>query len=213
MILLGCSQSCQRLVSALQDIDSKCCIAAVQLAMTFKYRCELCDGHIEVEGDVLGETILCPLFGIDTRLIPLKEQVKPASPPPRQTAFAAETIKGPVYCMRGQSSSLEVYDVRVVIITDGFISGGSTKTIPFQSITAVLLKKAGLTYGSLQFTIPGGAKSQTGMFVSTDGEFLLGGTRGSNTFTFTLTKLAALKSQGVLSEEEFQAAKKRLING
>ena len=90
--------------------------------------------------------------------------------------------------------------------------------------------------------------------VSSDGEFFLGATGGSNSFAYSnglflgdnkdelalkiknyiekrirelcaapkttsstslsdeLTKLANLKNQGVLSEEEFQAAKKRLLN-
>jgi hypothetical protein len=163
-------------------------------------------------------------------------------------------MEKPVYVLEGCGfSSLEVYDDRLSIVGAGIISGGSVKTILFSCITAVQLKQAGLGRGNLQFTIPGGSDGQRGVMVSSDGEFFVGGTSGSNSFAYSngmfmeankddlalkiknhiekrirelraaptvtpvtsladeLTKLANLKKDGILSEEEFQAAKMRLL--
>ena len=233
------------------------------------YRCEQCEGHIEIDEDVSGvETVGCPHCGFETRLIPVITLNEPSATPPqpveepvpttkiKEPAISAkETEEKPIYSLEGCGLSyLEVYDDRVAIIGGGIISGGSIKTIPFSSITAVQLKQAGLGRGSLRFTIPGGSEGQGGVMVSSDGEFFVGATGGSNSSTFSnglflednkddlalkiktyiekrirelrtdpkgtsstslsdeLTKLANLKNQRALSEEEFQAAKKLLLN-
>lgn len=123
----------------------------------------------------------------------------------------------------------------------GFLNKGlkGTKEIPFASIYAIQFKEAGnLTSGFLQFTIPGGNESRGGLFAAAQDEntfmftkinnilakeikdYIDGAVRKSRaaqapTFATNLSdelqKLAQLKAQGILSEEEFQAAKKKLI--
>jgi hypothetical protein len=125
----------------------------------------------------------------------------------------------------------------------GFLSKGlkGTKTIPFRSITAIQFKKAGFTSGYLQFTIPGGMESRGGIFdaASDENTFMFGNNSGNNeraveikdyietkieelrvpkaapsaSLSDEISKLAALKAQGLLSDEEFQSAKARLIHG
>ena len=115
-----------------------------------------------------------------------------------------------------------------------------TKEIPFTSIVAVQFREAGaILSGYLQFTIPGGNESKGGIFsaASDENTFMYAGkeknaqarniksyidaairnartphaTPMAATLSDELQKLANLREQGVLSDEEFQAAKKRLI--
>lgn len=115
-----------------------------------------------------------------------------------------------------------------------------TKEIPFMSIVAVQFKEAGTVFsGYLQFTIPGGNESRGGIFAATKDEntfmfartennamareikeYIDGAIRKSRTpqasapasnLSDELQKLAQLKEQGILSEEEFQATKRKLI--
>lgn len=115
-----------------------------------------------------------------------------------------------------------------------------TKEIPFQSIGAVQFKEAGDVFsGYIQFTISGGIESRGGIFsaVRDENTFMYKHkknnalvieikkyidsavrrlrTQQPNAPTTKLSdeiqKLAALKEQGILSSEEFQAAKKKLI--
>jgi hypothetical protein len=116
-----------------------------------------------------------------------------------------------------------------------------TNEIPFTSITAIQFKPARLTNGYIQFTVPGGNESRGGVFAAAKDEntFLFGPkfydrmqeitvyiekrsaeprnttqqpvrTESSN-LSAELSKLADLYTQGLLSAEEFQAAKSRLI--
>jgi hypothetical protein len=123
----------------------------------------------------------------------------------------------------------------------GFLNKGikGTKEIPFVSIVAVQFKEAGAVFsGYLQFTIPGGNESRGGIFAATKDEntfmfirtnnalakeikeYIDSAIRQSRTsqpiaptrsLSDEIQALARLKEKGVLSEEEFQAAKKRLI--
>jgi Short C-terminal domain/Domain of unknown function (DUF4429) len=116
-----------------------------------------------------------------------------------------------------------------------------TKTIPFTSIIAIQFRRADpFANGYLQFTIPGGIESRGGLFAAASDEntFMFRGGNDVNqraseikeyieakvedmriprqtTTTLGLAeelqKLATLKAQGVLSESEFDAAKKRLL--
>jgi hypothetical protein len=115
-----------------------------------------------------------------------------------------------------------------------------TKEIPFTSIVAVQFKEAGAVFsGYLQFSIPGGNESRGGIFAATKDEntFMFAHAKNNamareikeyidaavrrsrapqaaapaTNLSDELQKLAKLKEQGILSEEEFQAAKKRLI--
>jgi hypothetical protein len=123
----------------------------------------------------------------------------------------------------------------------GFLNRGlkGTKTIPLHSISAIQFKRGGITRGYLQFTIPGGNESKGGVFdaVADENTFLFdeesntevesirnyiesrmkeirtpqSATLAAGSLGDELTKLAALKTQGLLSDEEFQTAKKRLL--
>lgn len=115
-----------------------------------------------------------------------------------------------------------------------------TKEIPFSSIIAVQFKEAGALFsGYLQFTIPGGNESKGGLFAAVHDEntFMFKDPKNNalvreikehidakirklrtpqttvptSNLSDELQKLANLKQQGVLSEEEFRAAKKKLI--
>ena len=115
-----------------------------------------------------------------------------------------------------------------------------TKEIPFSSIVAVQFKAAGAVFsGYIQFTLPGGNESRGGILAATKDEntFMFAGKQNnasaiavkdyvdsavrklrpaqaslpSASLADELQKLAGLKERGLLSDEEFQAAKKRLI--
>lgn len=121
----------------------------------------------------------------------------------------------------------------------GFLCKGlkGTKTIPFFSISAIQFKKSGLTSGYLQFTVPGGNESMGGVFAAASDEntFMFVGqnelvlkiknyiekriqelrkpqvSSPSLSLSDEIQKLAEMKEKGILSDEEFQAAKRRLI--
>ncbi len=115
-----------------------------------------------------------------------------------------------------------------------------TKTIPFYSVSAIQFKEAGAVFsGYIQFTIPGGNESKGGVFAAANDEntFMFAGREnnaqaqeikeyiesairklrapqlnvGAASLTEELQKLGQLKQQGVLTEEEFQSAKRKLI--
>lgn len=115
-----------------------------------------------------------------------------------------------------------------------------TKEIPFSSIVAVQFKEAGALFsGYLQFTIPGGNESKGGIMAATKDEntfmfklkknnaqvkeikdYIDGAMARArapqpavpeSSLSDELLKLAQLKEKGVLSEEEFLAAKNKLI--
>ncbi|WP_137024933.1 PspC domain-containing protein [Synechococcus sp. UW179A] len=124
----------------------------------------------------------------------------------------------------------------------GFLSKGisGTKTIPFRSVTAIQFREAGSVFsGFIQFTLPGGNESRGGVFAAAQDEntFMFAGLEKNNEadiirrfideqidryhekpslsgggLAAELQELAALSSKGVLSEDEFIAAKDRLIN-
>lgn len=123
----------------------------------------------------------------------------------------------------------------------GFLAKGlkGTKTIPFHSITAIQFKKAGFTSGYMQFTIPGGRESHGGVVAAASDEnsFMFDDTGNNNeqalhiknyiesrvqetrapksapssSLADELQKLANLRRDGILSEDEFNAAKRRLL--
>jgi hypothetical protein len=122
----------------------------------------------------------------------------------------------------------------------GFLNKGlkGTKEIPFHSITAIQFKEAGLMFnGYIQFTIQGGNESTKGIYKATSDENTIMFAKKDNTLVIKikehidseirklkvpqvnqsislsdeLQKIADLKAQGILSDDEFLAAKKRLI--
>ena len=115
-----------------------------------------------------------------------------------------------------------------------------TKTIPFTSIQALQFKEAGAVFsGYIQFTIAGGNESRGGVFAAANDEntFMFAHTKNNaqaieikkfieesvgkarspqhqvNPISLSdeLQKLAKLRDQGILSEQEFQAAKQKLM--
>ena len=115
-----------------------------------------------------------------------------------------------------------------------------TKEIPFHSIIAVQYKEAGVVFsGYIQFTIPGGNESKGGLMAATrDENTFMFATKKNNplageikthidsavrklripptnlpttNISDELQKLVGLKEQGILSDEEFQTVKKKLI--
>jgi hypothetical protein len=115
-----------------------------------------------------------------------------------------------------------------------------SKEIPYHSIVAVQFKEAGSVFsGYIQFTIPGGNESKGGLFAATTDEntFMFAEKKNNilaieikkyidaairnmrnpqvrvttSSFSDELKKLVEFKEQGILSDDEFQAAKKKLI--
>ena len=153
---------------------------------------------------------------------------------------------GPVFVMNGVQDKLEVFNDRLAIQPKGvlgFLNKGikGKKDILFTSITAIQIKNAGiLVNGYIQFTIPGGNESKSGIFAAIKDEntFLFRSTNNNNelannikehiysmlsknnsgghdtgkSLTDELEKLMQLKKEGVLSEHEFLAAKNKLIS-
>lgn len=145
---------------------------------------------------------------------------------------------------KGYNGTLILTDTGVIIKrgVKGFLLGGGMlrgdKTIPYSSIVAVQLKKAGMTAGYIQLTLKGGSEAKSGLFQSTTDEHSINfhsAFGGNNNELFNeakklieerinainspaknsglddLEKLAALKEKGIISEEEFQAKKKQLL--
>lgn len=147
------------------------------------------------------------------------------------------SIKGVQDLLEVYESKLTITPKGVLGLMNKGLKG--TKEIPFLSITAVQLKMAGaLTNGYIQFTVPGGNESRGGLFAATKDENTFVFTRKHNevvvqlkqfiegrigemrappsvppsaSLSDELLKLANLRDAGVLSEEEFTAAKARLI--
>jgi hypothetical protein len=121
----------------------------------------------------------------------------------------------------------------------GLMSKGlkGTKTIPFTSIKAIQFKKSGFTSGYLQFSILGGLESTKGVFsaASDENSFMFKEENDlaceikdyierrakelneprtlpmSMSTADELQKLADLRAKGILTEEEFQSAKHKLL--
>ena len=121
--------------------------------------------------------------------------------------------------------------LRGVLLGGGFLRGD--KTIPYTSIVAVQLKKAGMVAGYLQLTLKGGSEAKGGLFQSTKdensvhfhspknklfaeakqliAERITTGGGGSYSKYDELAKLKDLKDSGVLSDEEYDKEKGKLL--
>ena len=141
--------------------------------------------------------------------------------------------------VKGYNGTIILTDTGVVIKrgVKGFLLGGMTlrgdKTIPYNSIIAVQLKKAGLTAGYLQLTLKGGSEAKSGLFQSTTDENsvnfysgrnkdfeeakslieekIAGSATSKNTNLDELEKLAELKKKNIITQEEFDLKKKSLL--
>jgi len=143
---------------------------------------------------------------------------------------------------KGQSGTLTITNTGVIIKRGKFgmlLAGGTMKgekTIPFKSIVAVQLKKAGMTAGYLQLTLTGGSEAKGGVFQSMSDENTISFQRGANAVfeeakqiieqritegsslssptvsnIDELEKLASLKDKGIITVQEFEAKKKQLL--
>jgi len=145
---------------------------------------------------------------------------------------------------KGYNGNLILTDTGVVLKrgTKGFLLGGGMlrgdKTIPYHSIAAVQLKKAGVVAGYIQLTLIGGSEAKSGLFQSTKDENSINfhsynnknkkfaeakmlieerilKSRNSgfqkNSEIDDLEKLANLRDKGVISEDEFQQKKKQIL--
>lgn len=141
----------------------------------------------------------------------------------------------------GFNGAIILTDKAVVIKrgVKGFLLGGGMlrgdKTIPYSSIAAVQLKKAGMMGGYIQLTLVGGSEAKGGLLESTKDENSVNfrsskdnekfeeckklieermGRVSSGTLSSVdeIAKLAELRDKGVLTEEEFNQKKKQLLN-
>lgn len=142
---------------------------------------------------------------------------------------------------KGYNGTLILTDTGVIIKrgVKGFLLGGfmlrGDKTIPYTSIAAVQLKKAGLLAGYIQLTLMGGSEAKQGLFQSTTDENSINfhsqnekfteakeiieqkiaesrsGNLKQNSEADDLEKFAKLKDKGVITEEEFQKKKKQIL--
>lgn len=148
-----------------------------------------------------------------------------------------------IYSMKGVTDRIEVYCNKLTITPVGllgFLNKGfkGTKDIPYASITAIQMRKAGaIVNGYIQFSILGGNESKGGILsaVSDENTFLFSKMENNfmaekikdyvyskihadkasqhapSSLSNELQNLAKLRDQGILSEEEFSAAKRGLL--
>lgn len=140
---------------------------------------------------------------------------------------------------KGYNGTIILTDTGVIIKrgVKGFLLGGGMlrgdKTIPYSSIVAVQLKKAGLVGGYLQLTLKGGSEAKSGLFQSTTDENTVNFYSGKNkdfeearrlveekicdntspkhSNLDELEKLAEIKEKGIITQEEFDAKKKSIL--
>lgn len=145
---------------------------------------------------------------------------------------------------KGYNGTLVLTDTMAIIKrgAKGFLLGGGMlrgdKSIPYSSIAAVQLKKAGFTAGYIQLTLVGGPEAKGGLFQSAMDENTINfQSWGDNNARFQeakelieqriissrsgvvqqrsdadeLAKFAELKTKGIITEEEFQKKKQQLL--
>jgi hypothetical protein len=143
---------------------------------------------------------------------------------------------------KGYNGTIILTDTGVIFKrgAKGFMFGGGKlrgdKTIPYTSIVAVQLKKAGMTAGYLQLTLKGGSEAKGGLIQSTTDENSVNfhtrhnkefaeakqrieerisqqsGTSQSSSSLDDLEKLAQLKEKGVITQAEFDKKKAELLS-
>ncbi len=136
---------------------------------------------------------------------------------------------------QGVNGNLEVYSDRVEMrISGGFFGGDKTETIFIKDMTSVEVKEANIvSSGYIQFSAPGtnesnnkitlGGWSPAAMsekakevksFILQQMQILKSESATPATISTSdeLLKLSQLKDSGVLTDDEFQLAKKKLLN-
>ncbi|MBD3365903.1 DUF4429 domain-containing protein [candidate division WWE3 bacterium] len=149
----------------------------------------------------------------------------------------------PLKTLKGNNGQIELYGSCIVIkrkgflakLTHGFTKG--EKTISFDNISGIQVKKPGLTSGYIQFSISGGNESTGGVFQATQDEntvvfphkkdypiaeeiksYILKHKRDSTLVSTSgssadeILEFRKLADAGVISEEEFEKKKKVLLN-
>jgi len=139
----------------------------------------------------------------------------------------------------GYNGELILNDNGVVIKRGlkGFFLGGGflrgDKSIPYASIVAVQLKEAHWTAGYIQLTLKGGSESKNGLFESARDENSINFYQHSNKIFLEakeiieskinqkisnhdnvsdeIEKLAELKNKGIITDEEFNLGKRKLL--
>ncbi|EJE50401.1 hypothetical protein PMI14_04963 [Acidovorax sp. CF316] len=141
-----------------------------------------------------------------------------------------------VYCFEGAGSVLEVFEDKVKIMPKGFLDKllhGGERNIPYTSIQSIQFREAGgLLAGRIQFIVPGANGSEdmaNAVYFSSAGNFAareiyefieqavakprnpeVAG--GPASMSDELIKLAELRDRGILTEEEFLMAKKKILS-
>ena len=135
---------------------------------------------------------------------------------------------------KGYNGILILTDTGVIIKRKKRFLLGGEKTIPYSNIIAVQLKKAGWTGGYLQLTLAGGSGGKGGLFRSTMDantvcfyksknqnfeeakeiieRHISGGSQKATSNLDELERLASLKEKGIITQDEFDAKKKSLLN-
>jgi hypothetical protein len=206
--------------------------------MDICFNCPHCDQHLTVDESGAGMTVNCPSCNqpieIPRTAAPTPTQPPPVPPQPPTPIYAMQGVQD---LLEVYPDKVTITPKGIL----GFLNKGlGTKSIPFTSITAIRFRKADLVSGYLQFTILGGIESRGGGFAAASDEntFMFRGGNDVNqraseikeyieakvedmriprqtTTTLGLSeelqKLATLRAEGVLSDSEFIAAKKRLL--
>jgi len=145
----------------------------------------------------------------------------------------------PIIQFKGRNGRVELYKDFIRFDREtfmGFLTQGlkGKKDIYFHNITSIQIKKPGLTAGYLQLSIPGGKESKKGLFdaVADENTILFVTSkqyemaqkikehiekkvRSKNTNSVSsadeIEKLHSLMEKGILTNEEFEKKKKKLL--
>jgi hypothetical protein len=149
-------------------------------------------------------------------------------------------MEDPIISFKGRNGKIELYKDFVRFDRGtlmGFLMQGlkGKKDIYFHSITSIQIKKPGFTAGYIQFSIPGGNESKKGVFDSLSDENTIS-FFGDKNYEKTLQikeyieqkiktkdsihlssaeeikKLHSLFKDGVLTQEEFESMKRKVLD-
>jgi len=146
--------------------------------------------------------------------------------------------KEPIISFKGRNGRIELYEDFVRLDRGtlmGFLTQGlkGIKDIYFDSITSIQIKKPGLSVGYIQFSIPGGVESRGGLFASINEENTIsfdGHSKYEQALKIKeyiekkkqsrhqvgssadeIEKLHTLMEKGILTKEEFEEKKKKIL--
>ena len=145
----------------------------------------------------------------------------------------------PLIEFKGVNGRIELYKNSVVIdrgTVMGFLTQGlkGRKEIYHRNITSIQIKKPGLTAGYIQFSLPGGVESRGGVFSAGTDENTVSFRGGENydkalkikeyveksmehfdkpveSGADELEKMFDLMKRGIISQEEFEQKKKKIL--